>query len=265
MNPKHKAQLIGALCLLTVFTSVNAVNAPRAHTRDKRILFVNYEDNNVVPIHGKTFTATQVVFGTDEVVLDIEGGDTTGWMVTHKPELANIVFIKPTMLGSNTNMTVVTNKHSYYFHLNSNNRLRDTSEAPPFAIRFAYPQERKQESRTRTSEALRAQKELINPAKNPEAYNWDYRFSGSNQLTPLHVFDDGTFTYFELAPNQATPAIFAVDDREGKEAVVNIRRSGNYLIVQRLAPQFSLRSGGVVTSVFNSREIARIKQGRRPS
>ncbi len=96
-------------------------------------------------------------------------------------------------------------------------------------------------------------------------YNWNYRFSGSTQLAPAHVFDDGTFTYFELAKNQAVPAIFAVDDAQGKEAVVNIRRSGNYLIVQRIAPQFTLRNGGIVTSVFNTNEITRIKQGRRPA
>ncbi len=79
---------------------------------------------------------------------------------------------------------------------------------------------------------------------------------------PLHVFDDGTFTYFELRKNQAVPAIFAVDDSQGKEAVVNSRREGNYMVVQRLAPQFTLRNGGTVASVFNSNEILRIKQGR---
>ena len=94
--------------------------------------------------------------------------------------------------------------------------------------------------------------------------NAAYRFSGSPQLVPLHVFDDGTFTYFELSLNGAVPAIFAVDDQSGKESTVNTRRQGKYLVVQRLAPQFTLRQGTLATSVFNTREINRIAANRRP-
>jgi type IV secretion system protein VirB9 len=60
------------------------------------------------------------------------------------------------------------------------------------------------------------------------------------------------------------PAIFAVDDKNGKEATVNTRRLGKYLVVQRLAPQFTLRLGALTTSVFNTQEINRIAQNRRP-
>jgi type IV secretion system protein VirB9 len=60
-------------------------------------------------------------------------------------------------------------------------------------------------------------------------------------------------------------AIFAVDDKSGKESTVNIRREGRYLVVQRTAPQFTLRLGKLSTSVFNTAEITRIQQNRRPS
>jgi type IV secretion system protein VirB9 len=103
---------------------------------------------------------------------------------------------------------------------------------------------------------------LIKHPKAPVVHNADYRFSGNKQIMPLHVFDDGRFTYFELRPNQPAPAIFAVDNKQGKEAVVNTRRQGSYLVVQRLAPQFTLRNGGTVASVFNTREILNIKHNR---
>jgi type IV secretion system protein VirB9 len=263
MKPIFLTTLTAALLLLMPLTKACAQSTPKAYPLDKRILRVNYQDNNVTPLRGKTFTSTQVVFAEDEVVLDVEGGDSTGWMVTHK--LNNMVFIKPTVLGSDSNMTIVTNKHNYYFHVTSNKTLDESPELQTYAIKFAYPEEALREAKARATEAMRAQKEVINPLKNSERYNWNYRFSGSTQLAPAHVFDDGTFTYFELAKNQAVPAIFAVDDPQGKEAVVNIRRSGNYLVVQRIAPQFSLRNGGLVTSVFNTNEISRIKQGRRPA
>ena len=82
---------------------------------------------------------------------------------------------------------------------------------------------------------------------------------------PKHVFDDGQFTYFELSNNGAVPAIFAVDDKSGKESTVNVRRQGKYLVVLRLAPQFTLRQGHLTTSVFNTCEINRIAQNRRPA
>ncbi|OGV47044.1 MAG: hypothetical protein A3F46_00970 [Legionellales bacterium RIFCSPHIGHO2_12_FULL_42_9] len=98
----------------------------------------------------------------------------------------------------------------------------------------------------------------------PHPVNTAYRFSGSPQLVPLHVFDNGRFTYFELAANAPVPAIFAIEDKQGKENTVNTRREGKYLVVQRTAPQFTLRSGSMVTSVFNINEISRIQQNRRP-
>lgn len=265
MKPSFLTTLTAALWLLMPITHLSAQNNPKAYPQDARILKVNYQDNNVTPLRGKTFTATQVIFSDDEVILDVEGGDSTGWMVTHQAQLGNMVFIKPTVLGSDANMTIVTNKHSYYFHLTSNKTLEESTQQPTYAIKFTYPLEDVRKAKARAAQAMRAQKEVINPLKNPERYNWNYRFSGSTQLTPAHVFDDGTFTYFELAKNQAVPAIFAVDDAQGKEAVVNIRRSGQYLVVQRIAPQFTLRNGGIVTSVFNTNEITRIKQGRRPT
>ena len=77
---------------------------------------------------------------------------------------------------------------------------------------------------------------------------------------PLHIFDDGQFTYMQLQAGQAIPAIFAVDNSSGKEAVVNYRREGDYLIVQQLSPQFTLRADRYhVASVFNNKRIHQLK------
>lgn len=245
-----------------VWTVTYAQTNPIPNPKDARIKMVSFQDDNVVPINGKTFTTTQIVFGKDEYVKGVEGGDTTGWIVDYKPMLPNMIFIKPTVLDSNSNMTVVTNKHHYYFKVKSNKTLDDKDESVTYALKFIYPEdERNQLNAKLKSDAIK-KASVLNVAKTPKAYNWNYRFSGNRQIMPLHVFDDGTFTYFELRKNQAVPAIFAVDDTQGKEAVVNTRREGNYMVVQRLAPQFTLRNGGTVASVFNSNEIIRIKQGR---
>ena len=246
-------KLILSLALTAIATTLQAQNNPTSLPTDARIKKVMFQDNNVIPVHGMTFTTTQIQFGDNERVLDIEGGDSTAWMVTYHPELANTLFIKPTIFNSSTNMTVITNRHAYYFHLTSNKKLEQTATQQTYALKFVYPAP--VTSRVKSRPPIPAQPKVLNTA---------YRFSGSPQLVPLHVFDDGQFTYFEISANGAVPAIFAVDDKSGKESTVNTRRQGKYLVVQRIAPQFTLRQGGLSTSVFNAREINRIAQNRRP-
>lgn len=246
-------KIILGLALSAIATTLQAQNNPKSLPTDARIKKVMFQDNNVVPVNGMTFTTTQIQFGDNERVLDIEGGDSTAWMVTYHPELANMLFIKPTIFNSSTNMTVITNQYAYYFHLTSNKKLEQSATQQTYALKFVYP----------IPVTNRVKSRPPTPTQ-PKVLNTAYRFSGSPQLVPLHVFDDGQFTYFEISANGAVPAIFAVDDKSGKESTVNTRRQGKYLVVQRIAPQFTLRQGGLSTSVFNTCEINRIAQNRRP-
>lgn len=248
--------------LLLLPLMVLAENRPTPTLKDERVKIVPYQEDNVVPVYGRTFTTTQIIFSSDEYVKGVEGGDSAGWIVDYKDKMPNMIFIKPTVFDSNSNMTVVTNKHSYYFKVKSNKSLNDGEHNVTYAIRFIYPEEERARLNARLNTKAMNKRSVLNASKNPKAYNWNYRFSGNRQIMPLHVFDDGSFTYFELRKNQAVPAIFAVDEKDAKEAVVNFRREGNYMVVQRLAPQFTLRHGGTVASVFNGNEIARIRTGR---
>jgi type IV secretion system protein VirB9 len=250
-----KTLLLSMACLLTA-TGLWAQNNPKPLPTDTRMKQVVYRDNDVVPVHGVTFTTTQIQFADKEEVLDIEGGDTAAWMVTYHPELSNMVFVKPTQFDSSTNMTIVTNKHAYYFHLISNKRLDKNPEQHTYALKFNYSQP--------APKPTTMKQRTTKTAPKPKAVNTAYRFSGSPQLVPRHVFDDGQFTYFELTATGSVPAIFAVDDASGKESTVNTRREGKYLVVLRLAPQFTLRQGRQTASVFNAQEINRIAANRRP-
>jgi type IV secretion system protein VirB9 len=235
-----------------------AEQSPVGFPNNGRIKRVAFQDNQVVPLNGVTFTSTQIMFSEGEQVLDVEGGDSAGWMVTLHPELKNMLFVKPTVLDSNSNMTVITNRHVYYFHIKSNTSLTSNPQNQTYAIKFIYPED----ERAKLRKQLKAKQAQVSQAQEPLHYNWNYRFSGNKTILPNHVFDDGTFTYFELRKNQAVPAIFAVDDKSGAESVVNTRQQGNYLVVQRLAPQFTLRNGNAVTSVFNDRAIHNIRHNK---
>lgn len=131
----------------------------------------------------------------------------------------------------------------YYFHLYSS--AETNANTSTYVVRFIYPDEEK-------ARMLREETAMLNLSKDPNAYNWHYSYSGDKTILPLHVFDDGTFTYMQLRPNQAIPAVFAVDNTRGEESVVNTRKQGDYLVIERIAPQFTLRNGQyAVVSVFN--------------
>lgn len=236
----------------------HAQNNPIAYATDARIKHVTYHDNDVIPIQATGLINTQIIFDRDEKIINIEGGDTASWMVTFHPGvLPNLFFIKPAALNANSNIIVTTNRHNYYFHVISHDPVESKASEQTYAVQVEYAAPVKTSEHNKQSQAK-------NITITPKPLHTNYRFSGSPQLVPLHVFDDGHFTYFELAENAPVPAIFAVEDKQGKENTVNIRRQGKYLVVQRLAPQFTLRHGAMVTSVFNISEIARIQQNRRP-
>ncbi|HBD7349805.1 TPA: P-type conjugative transfer protein VirB9 [Legionella pneumophila] len=247
-----KILLSAAILLLSA--GACAQNNPTSFSTDARIKKVVYRENDVVPVHGIPFTTTQIQFAKQERVLDIEGGDTTAWMVTYHPELSNMIFVKPTQFDSKTNMTVITNQRAYYFSLTCTKKLGQEPGKKTFALKFEYPEPK----------VVHIKNTTPNKPIRPKVLNTSYRFSGSPQLVPRHVFDDGKFTYFELSAQGSVPAIFAVDDKQGKESTVNTRREGKFIVVQRVAPQFTLRQGGLSASVFNTPEINRIRANRRP-
>ncbi|NNM58289.1 MAG: TrbG/VirB9 family P-type conjugative transfer protein [Legionellales bacterium] len=235
---------------LSFVTAGMASNPPRALSSDSRIKVVAYDQNQVVPVQMNLMTNTQFILNQDEHILDVQSGDATAWIMDNHNEPPYMFFLKPVIAGSNTNVTVVTDKRIYYFRLVSSPDINPRNAA--YAVRFIYPDEEK-------AKMLKEQAATLNLSKDPNAYNWGYSFSGSKNILPLHVFDDGQFTYMQLRPGQPVPAIFAVDNWVGQESVVNFRRQGDYLVIERTAPQFTLRAGQYdVVSIFNDVTVKKI-------
>lgn len=258
---KHlSVSFIVALMGIIFCNSSWAVIRARSLATDGRIKVVRFQKNNVVPLVASTFTTAQVVFGQDEVIENIQNGDMAAWTVNVQKELPNMLFLKPTITGSNTNMTVITNKRTYYFHLKSQPENTRRQVDNIYAIRFSYPDENRVKMFAKINFVKQQKKAIINAKMSPKSYNWDYTFSGCRAIMPLHIFDDGKFTYLQLQPNQSVPAIFSVDNSKGDESVVNYRREGDYIVIQQMSPQFTLRHGAhQVVSIFNTKIIKQLK------
>ena len=251
-----KATLGAAIGIALLTTGAMAANKPIRLSADARIEVVAYSPYNVVPINGTTFTTTQITFGKDEYIENIQNGDLGAWTASVDKNLPYMLFLKPTAYGSQTNMTIVTSQHTYYFHLSSNAKGAKVAGTPTYALHFMYPEQQKAKVEKAILAREKQKQAEIYAFKNPADYNWDYSFHGDKRIVPTHVFDDGKFTYMQLQPGQPVPAVFAVTSPNGSEAVVNYRQDGQYLVVQRTAPQFTLRVGKTeVASIFNIKAV----------
>lgn len=226
--------------LIYLIALVNFLPAHAAQLQDSRIKSLVYHPDHIVKIYGTTFITTQIIFNQDESIVDVQNGDAAAWYVHINKNVAHILNIKPTIVDSDTDMSVVTTDSQnqvrrYYFNLVSNKQT--PQEYITYAIKFIYPA------------AKNSYPTVGNKQKN---YNYNYTFNGCNTIKPKKVFDDGVFTYFEFATEVEIPAIFAVDNPQGEEALVNSTMNNGYLVVKRLSPQFTLRAGShCVASLFN--------------
>ena len=121
---------------LSLALAVLAVPAVAA-ADDARIVEKFYDAGKVVRIDGRTKVQATIQFGEDEQIENVAIGDSQAWQVTPNKR-ANLLFVKPLAAGVSTNMTVVTDKHTYLFDL-----VASASAKPLYVLKFTYPEEPK--------------------------------------------------------------------------------------------------------------------------
>jgi type IV secretion system protein VirB9 len=257
-----KITIILSVFVLNQLSLAKAEVVPQSLLSDQRIMVVPYHDNQVVPIRASAFINTQVSFGQTENIIDVQSGDDGAWTYHVYDYVPNIINIKPSLPKSDTNLEVITeddnlHKRFYHFHLLMDDQL--VSKVKTYVIKFTYPQDVALRKQLRSTAKELQDQSLKNVAKQPQKYYWGYTFNGDKRIVPSHVFDDGKFIYLQIRDQQKIPAVFAVDNAQGNESVVNTRKEGDYLIVQGLYPQLTLRNGSViVASIFNRQLIKQI-------
>lgn len=232
--------MMSGLFALSVISSASVLAASQPHriAADSHIKVVQYDPNNVVLLNGQYGYQTQITFAQGEVVQNVSLGDSMAWQSV---AVANHLFVKP-VASSKTNMTVLTNVNSYNFQLNSEQK----NGTPTYKLQFVYPQGGFSASGQANAVAT----------LDPDKLNWKYSYTGDASLAPTTIFDNGQFTFFKFKDGGASrlPSIFIVDQHKN-ESLVNYHMQGNYLVVNTVAKQFTLRDGETVTSVYNNLAI----------
>lgn len=239
--------ILGSALIALVQGNVAALaeSTPRSVKADERIRTVTYQKDNIVFLSGMMGVSTMVVFNDDEQIATVAMGDSQSWQAV-PDQSKKFLFIKPLEPNAVTNMNVVTSRRVYNFMMkgapvgNSRNAV--------IKLRFSYPDD-EADARLLAQAKLNASMPNVRAAlADPLKVNYDYGYKGAPENKPVSVADDGTRTFFEFSGE--VPGIFAVTS-DRSETLVNYRREGNYIVVDRVNRQWTLRNGSVTTCVFN--------------
>lgn len=236
-----------ALTFLTIIcNSVFASQLPRYLGTEKKFRSYIYNPNEVYRYIGHYTYQGFVEFEAGEMISTITMGNPSLWLFEH---LGNRLFLKPVGDGaSETNMTIITNKRIYQFELTAREATGIDDPNLIFVVKFSYPDEEDRNIMTFERAPISDAPDM----RDLSIYNFNYQYTGETTIAPIKVFDNGEFTYFEFKKKNAEiPAIFAVDS-QGYESLVNFRAADNYIVVERVSPQFSLRNGNDIVCVYNN-------------
>jgi type IV secretion system protein VirB9 len=220
-----------------------AVQQSYASPKDSRIRYVDYDAQDIVVVLGRVGTSTMVVFDQDEKILDMSGGDTAAWAVG-TTTARNSFFLKPSAVSPATNLHVVTTKRTYSIDL----KLAGRGQVNYLSVLYRYPTQDAAKQQAVT-EARRTREALTAGAPSARK-NFKYSMQGASDIAPVEAFDDGTATYLRFAPNSTVPAAYVVAE-DGKEHLVNVSMQNDMLRVQKVGAKLILRSGDLVTCIFN--------------
>lgn len=220
-----------------------ALREPRATSVDSRIRVMVYNPNDVFKYIGYYGYQGNIELEEGETVDTISMGDSVAWQIVPS---GNRIFLKPIEEDATTNMTLITNRRMYFFELHAKKADNINDPGLMFAVKFLYPG-----SSGNTMDFSSHEGPSAPDLSKKNQYNFKYTISGSDVAAPIKIFDDGKFTYFQFKKKNAPiPAFFEVDSK-GNESIINYQIVGDYVVVESVAKQYTLRYGHEITCVFN--------------
>ncbi len=230
-------------------------------TIDSRIKTIVFNPNEVIELTFHYGFQSFIEIEEDEEIKIISLGESFPWKIT---PVGKRIFIRPTQINANTNMTIITSKRTYMFQLKSDSYEGKGDEELIYSVRFFYPDDN---IKLPNANGLKysdfknlgdkSQKELdstLNNFKKGTILNFDYSMTTNNKIKKiklLKAFDDSINTYFEFSDKINLPAIYVVDIN-GKETNVKYIFDGSYVVVTGVHMQFSMRITDEILCVFNN-------------
>jgi len=239
------ATAIGAPVLAPTPALAQAQAQAQDSRPDSRLVERPYDPAAVVRVEGKAGVQATIRFAEDEHIENVAIGDSQKWQVTPNKR-ANLLFVKPLTERAATNMTVVTDKHTYLFDLVASPAHRN----PVYVLGFVYPEEPEDVQQAEglgDAGAAPTQVELAAASDpyavvDPAELNFAWDSKGARQLVPQRIYDDGNATFLIWPAGTAMPAIL-IKDHKGDEGPVNFAVRGETIVVEGVPREIVLRSG----------------------
>jgi type IV secretion system protein VirB9 len=265
-----------ASCSLVIAGALLFAHAPGAAAEgvpaDPRLRVVVYDPQAVVTVPVKRGMVTLVVFDTDEVITEVAaglGGDCSKadavWCVAAQPGGRHLFVKAKSGASAPNNLAVVTDRRSHSLRFVV---LPDTDRHQPvYRLAIKAPAQAVPMPRLalRDMAALAALPAVPPPPSSqqvvaerlqakPTVMNTQYSIAegtGSQDIVPTLIYDDGRFTYLRFPGNRELPAVFHVLG-DGQETLVNARmEEQDLLVVDRVSRHLMLRAGSAVVGVWN--------------
>jgi type IV secretion system protein VirB9 len=222
---------------------------------DGRIRTTAYDADEIVRVLGKPGIQSTIEFASDERIENVAVGDSSAWQITPNRR-ASLLFVKPLVARSRTNMTVVTDRRTYMFDLVAG----DKATVPVYALKFSYPKDKAAESVAKPVQQTAAAAPGPSATTTADKLHFDWNTKGSDKLLPTRVFDDGASLYLAWGKDTPLPAILTQSE-DRKEGPVNYRLSGEYIVISPIPPNLVLRYGKRTAVLWPSRRILPIQPG----
>jgi len=243
-----------ARLLIATVAAAAAPTASKAADHDGRIASRIFDATAIVSLHGRSGIQSTVVFGDDERIENVAVGDSDAWQVTPNKR-ADLLFVKPMNAHARTNMTVVTDQHTYLFDL-----VATPGAAPVYMLRFTYPDRPKPAPQPvlaapTPKPAPATPPAVALPQLDPAALNFAWEAKGDKALLPSRSFDDGRRIYLAWPKDAGLPAILTRSPA-GIEGPVNYMVHGDYVVVDGVPPQLVLRLGKQIATLTQLHAIS---------
>lgn len=239
---------------LAAMLALSAVVAAGPALADPRLVSTHYNEDAVVRVNGKLGVQATIAFADGESIENVAVGDSQKWQITPSKS-GDLLFVKPLEGSARTNMTVVTDKRTYFFDL-----VASSSASPVYRLRFTYDEEKpgatsapppQQATAGQLTDAERAAMTGdVSAPVDPAQLNFAWKSKGSAKLLPERVYDDGDSTFLQWGAKQEIPAILMRNEK-GEEGPVNYAVREGTIVIDGVPGLLVLRTGKASATLEN--------------
>lgn len=199
----------------------------------------DYYSTSTYQIFSKTNYTTTIKLNADEEVTYIGSGDTENWDLDQAKggaDGATLIFIKPLFENLSTNLTIITNKRTYYIYIVSDKKAYNP------LVQWQYPYEASMKFKLLKNEEI-MNKTVKLETSNIDSLDFNYSYDKYSNLAPIQVYNDGTKTIIVMPKTmQEMPIVYAYG-LDGNLNQINYRVIGQNIIIDKVLSKMQLILG----------------------